>query len=136
MDEGDFVRVYGALMWSLGRALPNTDIVKMYTGCYGAPGTPQHSHNEAMMKRDRDLLFNDLSLLVKDAPVRKVNRLVKRVRLLKVQSLLLAYMKEQMPLLLWKKEKQLEMIENLDAIYEAVQIRCVFLLWIDDGYAC
>ncbi|CAE7597477.1 EHD2, partial [Symbiodinium microadriaticum] len=103
VDELDLVKVFGSLMWSLGRCFPGADMVRVYMGCYGAPVNPQHSHNAALVQRDCALLADDLAGLVKDAPVRKVNRLVKR-------------------------EKQMEMADNLDAIYEAVQIRYDFSL--------
>ena len=125
VQEEDLARVYGSLMWSLGRALPSAGVVTGYLCCLGTPVEQQSSQRQALLDRDRTLLSNDLSLLVKDAPVRKVNRLIKRVRLLKVQSLLLAYMKEQMPLLMGRKKKQQGLVEQLDAVYEAVHIRSV-----------
>lgn len=115
--------MYGSLMWSLGRVLKSAEIVKVYLGSYGAPESPLHVHNNLLLSRDREVLMQDLGKLSRDGPVRKINRLVKRVRLLKVLCLVLAHMKEQMPLMLWKREKQQEMMDHLDDIYRNVQVR-------------
>jgi EH domain-containing protein 1 len=124
VDELELVRVYGSLMWSLGRALKSTDVVKVYMGSFGAPGSVTiPEHNAQLINRDKAILMNDFNLLARDGPVRKVNRLVKRVRLLKVLCVLLAHMKDQMPMLLWKKEKQQEMSDGLDDIYQTLMIR-------------
>lgn len=123
VDEMEMVRVYGSLMWSLGRTLKSSDVVKVYMGSFGAPVSVLSPHIAMLINRDNEILLNEFNLLARDGPVRKVNRLVKRVRLLKVQCVLLAHMKEQMPLLLWKKEKQQEMSDNLDDIYQTLMIR-------------
>lgn len=53
-------------------------------------------------------LMRDLRDLPRNSAVRKINELVKRVRLAKVHAYLIGYLKEQMPMLMGHSKKQKE----------------------------
>lgn len=55
-------------------------------------------------------LMRDLRDLPRNSAVRKINELVKRVRLAKVHAYLIGYLKEQMPMLMGHSKKQKEVI--------------------------
>lgn len=51
-------------------------------------------------------LMKDLKDLPRNSVVRKINELVKRVRLAKVHAYVISYLKEQMPMLMGHAKKQ------------------------------
>lgn len=51
-------------------------------------------------------LMNDLKDLPRNGAVRKINELVKRVRLAKVHAYIMSHLKEQMPVLMGHAKKQ------------------------------
>jgi EH domain-containing protein 1 len=52
--------------------------------------------------------------------VRKINELVKRVRLAKVHAYICSYLKEQMPMFMGAAKKQKELLENLPQVFRSV----------------
>jgi hypothetical protein len=52
--------------------------------------------------------------------VRKINELVKRVRLCKVHAYIIAHLREQMPMLMGHAKKQKELIETLPTVFRTV----------------
>jgi hypothetical protein len=68
---------------------------------------------------ERDLM-QDLKDLPRNSAVRKINELVKRVRLAKVHAYILSHLRDQMPMLMGHAKKQKELIENLPAVFRAV----------------
>jgi hypothetical protein len=55
-------------------------------------------------------LMRDLRDLPRNSAVRKINELVKRVRLAKVHAYLIGHLKEQMPMLMGHSKKQKEVL--------------------------
>jgi hypothetical protein len=73
-----------------------------------------------LMKDLRDLPRNSAGtgiLQLKSQPdavtVRKINELVKRVRLARVHAYIIAYLKEQMPVIMGKDRKQQVLVEHV-----------------------
>ena len=52
-----------------------------------------------------------------NSAVRKINELVKRVRLCKVHAYIISYLKDQMPSFMGKAKKQTELTEGLPAVF-------------------
>jgi len=55
--------------------------------------------------------------------VRKINELVKRVRLCKVHAYIISHLKEQMPMLMGHAKKQTQLIETLPAVFRTIMKR-------------
>lgn len=68
-------------------------------------------------------LMNDLKDLPRNSAVRKINELVKRVRLCKVHAFLIGHLKEQMPMLMGHAKKQQKLLEEMPSIFRSVMKR-------------
>jgi hypothetical protein len=125
------MRVYGAMMWSLGKVLQTPEVVRVYISSFpfddakGAPGEYASSgeDNYGLFDKEKEDLLADLYALPKYAAIRKVNELVKRARLAKTHSYVLGVLKEKMPSMFGKKKKQEELIVGLKEIFFEVHKR-------------
>ena len=68
------------------------------------------------------LTATNLSIKLSPTPttVRKINELVKRVRISKVHAYIISHLKEQMPMMMGFAKKQKQLIENLPAVFRTV----------------
>eukprot|EP00300_Choanocystis_sp_HF-7_P001121 c10910_g1_i1.p1 GENE.c10910_g1_i1~~c10910_g1_i1.p1 ORF type:complete len:536 (+),score=121.34 c10910_g1_i1:27-1610(+) len=106
------MRVYGALMWSLGKVFQSPETLRVYVGSFWDSKVTDHE-NSALFEKEEEDLMHDLRMLPHNAAVRKINELVKRARLLKVHVLIIAHLKASMPSLMGKSKKQKALIDNL-----------------------
>lgn len=65
-------------------------------------------------------LMNDLKDLPRNSAVRKINELVKRVRLCKVHAYLIGHLKEQMPMLMGHAKKQQKLLDEMPTVFRSV----------------
>ena len=68
---------------------------------------------------ERDLMA-DLKALPRNNVVRKINELVKRVRIAKVHCYILSYLREQMPMLMGHSKTQKKLIADLPRVFRTV----------------
>jgi hypothetical protein len=61
--------------------------------------------------------MRDLRDLPRNSAVRKINELVKRVRICKVHAYIISHLKEQMPMMMGFQKKQKDLIENLPNVF-------------------
>jgi len=115
------VRVYGSLMWSMGKIFHSPEVVRVYTGSYWDEPLV-HDDFETMFESDEWLLINELVNLPKSCAERKVNEVVKRIRIIKVHVCILTYLKNHMPRWFGKKKMQEALIEDLEQIFDIVRI--------------
>jgi len=115
------VRVYGSLMWSMGKIFKSPEVVRVYTGSYWDEPLV-HDDFESMFESDEWLLTNELVNLPRSCAERKVNDVVKRIRIIKVHICLLSYLKQLMPRWFGRKQKQEELIDNLKEIFVTVRL--------------
>jgi len=115
------VRVYGSLMWSMGKIFNSPEVVRVYTGSYWDEPLV-HDDFENMFESDEWLLINELVNLPKSCAERKVNEVVKRIRIIKVHVCILSYLKYQMPRWFGKKKVQEALISDLEQIFDIVRI--------------
>lgn len=86
VDHQQLMRVYGALMWSLGKVLSTPEVARVYIGSFW--DNPLHfDMNRKLFELEEQDLFNDLQSLPRNAALRKLNDLIKRARLAKVNCL-------------------------------------------------
>ncbi len=115
------VRVYGSLMWSMGKIFKTPEVVRVYAGSYWDEPLV-HDDFESMFESDEFLLINELVNLPRSCAERKVNEVVKRIRMIKVHICLLSYLKKQMPRWFGKKKAQEDLINNLKEVFIAVRL--------------
>ncbi|KAK5967066.1 hypothetical protein GCK32_002135 [Trichostrongylus colubriformis] len=120
VDHQQLMRVYGALMWSLGKVFKTPEVSRVYIGTFW--DHPLHYDiNRRLFQDEQHDLFQDLQALPRNAALRKLNDLIKRARLAKVHAYIIAELRKQMPSMIGKDKKKKELIQNLDKIFEQVQ---------------
>ncbi|CAF1154756.1 unnamed protein product [Didymodactylos carnosus] len=82
IDHQELMRVYGALMWSLGKVLNTPEVCRVYVGSFWSKPLHFDSNRRLFELETKDLL-DDLESLPKTATLRKLNDLIKRARLAK-----------------------------------------------------
>mmetsp|Transcript_6870 Transcript_6870/g.21775 ORF Transcript_6870/g.21775 Transcript_6870/m.21775 type:complete len:687 (-) Transcript_6870:17-2077(-) len=120
VNNQQLMRVYGALMWSLGKVVKSPEVARVYIGSFwDEPYT--NEDNTKLFDAERDDLLRDLKQLPRYAAVRKANELVKRARLVKVHAHIISHLRSKMPSLWGKSSKQQELCANLLDHFRAVQ---------------
>jgi GTP-binding protein EngB required for normal cell division len=114
------MRVYGALMWSLGKVLNTPEVCRVYIGSFWDEELKCRDC-ESLLKAEEEDLLNDLRVLPRNAAIRKVNEMVKRAKLAKVHGLIISQLKKEMPSMFKKDSKQKELIDNLPELFKKLQ---------------
>ncbi|XP_065353382.1 EH domain-containing protein 3 [Cloeon dipterum] len=120
VDHQQLMRVYGALMWSLGKVLNTPEVARVYIGSYWDEPL-RFDVNRRLFEDEEQDLFKDLQSLPKNAALRKLNDLIKRARLAKVHAYIISTLKNDMPSVFGKDGKKKELIKNLGSVYEQIQ---------------
>ncbi|CAH8520825.1 unnamed protein product [Dicrocoelium dendriticum] len=119
VDSQQLMRVYGALMWSLGKILNTPEVARVYIGTFWDHRLMFDANRKLFELEQRDL-FRELSSLPGSAALRKLNDFIRRARLAKVHAYIIAYLKEQMPALIARDSKKNQLIANLSKVYETL----------------
>ncbi|CAL1296536.1 unnamed protein product [Larinioides sclopetarius] len=90
VDSQQLMRVYGALMWSLGKVLNTPEVARVYIGSFWDQPLNFDSNRKLFEAEEQDM-FKDIQSLPKNAALRKLNDLIKRARLAKVSTFLIEY---------------------------------------------
>jgi EH domain-containing protein 1 len=85
IDNQQLMRVYGALMWSLGKVLMTPEVSRVYIGSFWDKPLNYDSMRKLFELESQDL-FKDLQSLPKNSALRKLNDLIKRARSAKVNN--------------------------------------------------
>jgi len=120
VDAQALMRVYGALMWSLGKVLKTPEVTRVYIGSFWNEPL-RYDTNRTLFEAEEQDLFSDLQALPRNAAIHKLNDLIKRARLAKVQAYIISSLKKDMPAMFGKEAKKKELIKNLDALYAQLQ---------------
>ncbi|KAG5868173.1 hypothetical protein JTB14_026930 [Gonioctena quinquepunctata] len=119
IDHQQLMRVYGALMWSLGKVLQTPEVVRVYIGSFWDEPL-RFDVNRRLFEDETQDLFRDLQSLPKNSALRKLNDLIKRARLAKVHAFIISEIKKEMPVF-GKEHKKKDLIKHLDQIYDKIQ---------------
>ena len=94
MDQQALLRVYGALMWSLGKVINTPEVPRVYVGSFWEKPLKCEETKSLLAREMRDLLV-DLRALPRGSILRRINELVKRARTLKVHCHILSHLRDQ-----------------------------------------
>lgn len=83
IETQQLMRVYGALMWSLGKIINTPEVVRVYIGSFWSHPLLIPDNRKLFEAEEQDL-FKDIQSLPRNAALRKLNDLIKRARLAKV----------------------------------------------------
>ena len=120
VSKDQLVRVYGSLMWSLGRLFHSPEVVRVFTGSFWERPL-EHQDFQTMFEADEWFLMNELMNLPSVSAERKVNAMVQRIRIIKVHVCILGYLRSQMPRWYGKKKARGLLLEALDGVFTHVQ---------------
>ncbi|MEW5318543.1 MAG: hypothetical protein WDW38_009759 [Sanguina aurantia] len=140
VDQQQLMRVYGALMWSLGKVFKSPEVCKVYVGSFNSEAPineDKNPHGKSLFEAEQKQLLDDLyeiphrslsllaSKFVQSTGVppadRKINEFVKRVRAAKIHILLMGHLRAQMPSMFGKEKAQKKILENLAENFGQVQ---------------
>eukprot|EP00563_Minutocellus_polymorphus_P001367 CAMPEP_0181032174 /NCGR_PEP_ID=MMETSP1070-20121207/6606_1 /TAXON_ID=265543 /ORGANISM="Minutocellus polymorphus, Strain NH13" /LENGTH=567 /DNA_ID=CAMNT_0023109563 /DNA_START=134 /DNA_END=1837 /DNA_ORIENTATION=- len=119
IDRQQLMRVYGALLWSLGKTMSSPEVARVYVGSFWQEPLRNMDNAELFEAEERDLM-KDLAILPRQSAVRKINELVKRVRKVKTLAYIIGYLKTQMPALMGKEKKQQKLINDLPNVFRTI----------------
>lgn len=124
VDTQQLMRVYGALMWSLGKVLNTPEVMRVYIGSFNdkpinvAAAGPLGAE---LFEKEQDDLLTDLKDIPKKACDRRINEFVKRARAAKIHAYIISHLKKEMPAMMGKAKTQQKLINNLEDEFAKVQ---------------
>lgn len=119
IDRQQLMRVYGALLWSLGKTMSSPEVARVYVGSFWQEPLQTLDNAELFEAEEKDLM-KDLAILPRQSAVRKINELVKRIRKVKTLAYIIGYLKDQMPNLMGKEKKQQKLINDLPNVFRSI----------------
>ncbi|XP_038072497.1 EH domain-containing protein 1-like [Patiria miniata] len=120
VDHQQLMRVYGALMWSLGKVINTPEVSRVYIGSFW--DKPLHfDMNRKLFEAEELDLFHDIQSLPRNAALRKLNDLIKRARLAKVHAYIIGTLRRDMPSMFGKESKKQQLINNLADVYKEIE---------------
>ena len=93
VDNERLVRVYGALMFNVGKILQTPEVVRVFVGSFWDEPLV-HAEYEKVFRKDRAALIDEIEGLVRSTAARKVDDLVRRGRLALVHVRLCQHLRD------------------------------------------
>lgn len=115
------MRVYGALLWSMGKIFRGAEVTRIYVGSFHDEPIQHEAEFGSLFRKDHAHLLEQLKELPSMCCMRKVNEMVKRIRLCVVHVCVLGVLRSKMPLLYGADATQARLIKNLQAVFEEVK---------------
>merc|ERR1711970_531525 len=122
VDGQELMRVYGALMWSLGKVLVAPEVPRVYIGSWW-DGQLGNASFRTLFELEEQDLFKDFRLMPRSAALRKLNDLIKRARLARVLALIVGELHEAMPVVFGKETKKKNLLKHLEQTIESVEAK-------------
>ncbi|XP_021766811.1 EH domain-containing protein 1-like [Chenopodium quinoa] len=124
VDTQQLMRVYGALMWSLGKVLNTPEVSRVYIGSFNDKPIDSEAvgpMGKDLFERAQNDLLTDLKDIPKKACDRRINEFVKRARAAKIHAYIISHLKKEMPSMMGKAKTQQRLIDNLEDEFLKVQ---------------
>eukprot|EP00494_Astrolonche_serrata_P003090 UN03096 len=112
------LRVYGALMWSLGKVFKTPEVLRVFVGSFWDQPY-SNDHNSELFDKEAQDLISDLKSLPRHRVTRKINEFVKRTRQFKVHLLVMEHLRSQFG---WtgKNKKQDKLLDNMGDQFKVI----------------
>uniref|UniRef100_A0A1B6CFC6 Dynamin-type G domain-containing protein n=1 Tax=Clastoptera arizonana TaxID=38151 RepID=A0A1B6CFC6_9HEMI len=120
VDHQSLLRVYGALMWSLGKVLNTPEVARVYVGSFWDEPLRYDINRRLFEDEERDLM-KDIQSLPMNSALRKINDLSKRARLAKVHAHIIDAINRSMPRFFGRDSAKVEIINSLQKIYKEIE---------------
>ncbi|XP_020202097.1 EH domain-containing protein 1 [Cajanus cajan] len=124
VDTQQLMRVYGALMWSLGKVLKTPEVMRVYIGSFNdkpVNDAVTGPIGKELFEKEQDDLLSDLKDVPKAACDRRINEFVKRARAAKIHAYIISHLKKEMPAMIGKAKAQQKLVDNLAGEFGKVQ---------------
>lgn len=124
VDTQQLMRVYGALMWSLGKVLNTPEVTRVYIGSFNDKPIEEATAGpigQDLFEKEQDDLLMDLVDIPRKACDRRINEFVKRARAAKIHAYIISHLKKEMPAMIGKAKAQQRLIDNLEEEFGKVQ---------------
>ncbi|PKA57951.1 hypothetical protein AXF42_Ash012490 [Apostasia shenzhenica] len=124
IDTQQLMRVYGALMWSLGKVLNTPEVMRVYIGSFNDKPVNEAAVGpigKELFEKEQDDLLSDLKDIPKKACDRRINEFVKRARQAKIHAYIISHLKKEMPSMMGKSKAQQRLIDHLEDEFFKVQ---------------
>jgi len=119
VEPDELFRVYGALLWSLGKVVdspevPRVFVTSMREGPYRSSADPS---NFGLFDRERAALLHELHDLPRDGLVRRINETAKRWRAVRTHATLCSALASQFGVIGFREKRQAQLLEELEQTY-------------------
>uniref|UniRef100_A0A7N0UXH1 Uncharacterized protein n=1 Tax=Kalanchoe fedtschenkoi TaxID=63787 RepID=A0A7N0UXH1_KALFE len=124
IDTQQLMRVYGALMWSLGKVLNTPEVMRVYIGSFNDKPVSEAAAGpigKELFEKEQEDLLADLKDIPKKACDRRINEFVKRARAAKIHAYIISHLRKEMPAMIGKAKTQQRLIDNLEDEFAKVQ---------------
>ncbi|KAM3343252.1 EH domain-containing protein 1-like [Capsicum galapagoense] len=124
VDTQQLMRVYGALMWSLGKVQNTPEVSRVYIGSFNDKPIDEDLTGplgKELFEKEQDDLLTDLKNIPKKACDRRINEFVKRARAAKIHAYIISHLKKEMPAMMGKAKTQKKLIDNLEDVFVKIQ---------------
>lgn len=124
VDTQQLMRVYGALMWSLGKVLNTPEVSRVYIGSFNDKPIDDEvvgPIGKDLFEKEQNDLLADLKDIPKKACDRRINEFVKRARAAKIHAYIISHLKKEMPAMIGKNKAQQRLTDNLEGEFAKVQ---------------
>ncbi|KAF9345886.1 hypothetical protein BGX26_002639, partial [Mortierella sp. AD094] len=117
VNQQQLMRVYGALVWSLGKVIQTPEVMRVYLGSFWLHRPPNAFEDcRGLLDAEQADLLRDL----RDLPATP-QFIVKRARQAKVHAYIIGHLKKEMPAVFGKATRQQELIRDLDKEFLKIQ---------------
>ncbi|KAM3326188.1 hypothetical protein P3S67_001314 [Capsicum chacoense] len=124
VDTQQLMRVYGALMWSLGKVQNTPEVSRVYIGSFNDKPIDEDLTGplgKELFENEQDDLLTDMKNIPKKACARRINEFVKRARAAKIHAYIISHLKKEMPAMMGKAKTQKKLIDNLEDVFVKIQ---------------
>jgi GTPase SAR1 family protein len=117
LDSESLMRVYGALLWSMGKIFRGAEVTRIYVGSF-RDGHCEKPEMQPLFDKDKNVLMGHLKDLPTQCGMRKVNEMVKRISLNRINLLILGHLRSKMPYMSFAAEAtKKKLISDLQEVY-------------------
>jgi len=120
VDHQSLLRVYGALMWSLGKVLNTPEVARVYVGSFWDEPL-RYDVNRRLFEDEEQDLMKDIQSLPRNSALRKINDISKRARLAKVHAHIIDGIHSRMPRFFGREVEKNNIIRDLQTIYTEIE---------------
>eukprot|EP00938_MAST-03A_sp_MAST-3A-sp1_P005548 g5548.t1 len=121
VSSQQLMRVYGAMMWSLGKVVNTPEVLRVYISSFwDKPYDSAGAKFKDLFDNEKSDLLADLRSIPRGATVRKLNELVKRARAVKVHAFIISEIKERVNVMWGVRSAMDKVLSDLPGVFMAV----------------